>query len=1019
MNASAYEAGAINPAVLSAVPGKTPQPQPPMSVNPAQLIATLSQSQSPDPYAHPRQHKMDEQRQAARIQPYLYPRPTPNSPAPQSPPPAPPAPALPPLPATTHLNPATTRITIVPLATSTTTIPALSPAEVDDVKAWMRIDSDYESSYRAMRDRMRRELVTGRARGWWEKAFVVPGAQPGDEPPASRWRRGRDVFEVRYPRRKDRDRRRNKREGLRLPRKLDIRDVNKPEQLVPIRLEFDVEHHKMRDTFVWNLNDTDPVVTPEAFAQSVVEDYALSPNYHAVITKSIQDQLSDYRAHSGLFDLDGDVPMPVVDLNEKEADPTSGRLGRTDDNERWWARWRRRVGRTRGQSRSRRKRRRVYDGEDDGIEGDVEEADDDDTWDKGKKLDEMEVDEAKMQEEMRILIRLDIIVGSMKLDDQFEWDLENEAVTPEEFAEIYVQDLGLNGEFKTAISHSIREQVQTYQKSLFLVGHPSDGSPVQDEDLRMSFLPSLTTAARALDQVSAFTPTLNYLSDGEIDRNEKEREKDMTRRRKRNTRGRRGVALPDRDPIRTCRTPAIGFPELDPATLALAAAASAPVSRRAAAAAASLTIANMVASENGTTFMPQMSTMPALAATALPMQMQMHKEKKPAGKGHFKPPPLPAGVLRPRARVGAPTPSTAADVATLPAPLENDPPPPLVLSSVPTVGGGAAGANAGVCAGAGAQTPDGRGGKVVTARRAKELEREAKEKEYADGQHPNMIDGVWHCSNCGCPDSIAVGRRKGPLGDKSQCGVCGKYWHRHRRPRPVEYNPDPEYHSGLKRELEQTKAVASAKKKGGGGAGGARTQTRPQTPAESEPQTPARSHAGEADAGAGAGGFEDERAVSPVSTASSASEPPLAQRMKTNGAARRVASPVPLTPVMARGELSSPARTPVNAKGSAATGAGAGVGMSPMSPVRNAEPPQWLVAAKAAMMARYPNDRFETILRKVNAGSQPEWRIKCLDCPGKLYTPGPGETLANYEVHLKNRQHRQRVNDRLNNEGES
>jgi len=38
------------------------------------------------------------------------------------------------------------------------------------------------------------------------------------------------------------------------PRKLDPEDVNRPEQLVPIRLEFDVEHHKMRDTFVWNLN---------------------------------------------------------------------------------------------------------------------------------------------------------------------------------------------------------------------------------------------------------------------------------------------------------------------------------------------------------------------------------------------------------------------------------------------------------------------------------------------------------------------------------------------------------------------------------------------------------------------------------------------------------------------------------------------------------------------------------------------------------------------------------------------
>jgi len=65
------------------------------------------------------------------------------------------------------------------------------------------------------------------------------------------------------------------------------------------------------------------------------------------------------------------------------------------------------------------------------------------------------------------------------------------------------------------------------------------------------------------------------------------------------------------------------------------------------------------------------------------------------------------------------------------------------------------------------------------------------------------------------------------------------------------------------------------------------------------------------------------------------------------------------------------------------------------------------------MQTKYPNDRFDVILRKVNAASTGEWRIKCLDCPGKLYTPGPGETLSNYEVHLKNRQHRQRVNDRV------
>lgn len=285
--------------------------------------------------------------------------------------------------------------------------------------------------------------------------------------------------------------------------------------------------------------------------------------------------------------------------------------------------------------------------------------------------------------------------------------------------------------------------MQTYQKSLFLVGHPLDGTAVQDDDLRMSFLPSLSSASRSMDQVSAFTPLLNYLSDSEIDRNEKEREKELNRRRKRNTRGRRGIALPDREPPKTFRTPAIGFPEMDPAALALAQAAAAPTSRRAAAAAASVTIANMVASENGTAVVTP--TLPMATPAPAPAQQ---KEKKP--KGLFRPPKYPDSVINARAHVVLPTPWTAADASKLPPPLENDPP---VEAAAP---------------------PDSRVTRVITAKRAKELEREAKEKEFADGQHANMIDGVWHCSNCGCPEDIAIGRRKGPLGDKSQCGMCGE-----------------------------------------------------------------------------------------------------------------------------------------------------------------------------------------------------------------------------------------------------
>lgn len=194
--------------------------------------------------------------------------------------------------------------------------------------------------------------------------------------------------------------------------------------------------------------------------------------------------------------------------------------------------------------------------------------------------------------------------------------------------------------------------------------------------------------------------------------------------------------------------------------MALQAAANAPTSRRAAAAAASLTIASIVTSENrddNAPFMPQFmpptpTRPPVSSAPSHIASSQLHQQQKEKkGKGFFKAPQFPPSVLRPRAQVAAPTPSTAADSSFLPAGSSTDK-------------DGQEGHLLG---------QDSRFSRLISAKRAKELEREAKEKEFVDGQHPNYIDGVWHCSNCGCPESIAVGRRKGPLGDKSQCGTCG------------------------------------------------------------------------------------------------------------------------------------------------------------------------------------------------------------------------------------------------------
>lgn len=40
-------------------------------------------------------------------------------------------------------------------------------------------------------------------------------------------------------------------------------------------------------------------------------------------------------------------------------------------------------------------------------------------------------------------------------------------------------------------------------------------------------------------------------------------------------------------------------------------------------------------------------------------------------------------------------------------------------------------------------------------------------------------------------------------------------------------------------------------------------------------------------------------------------------------------------------------------------------------------------------------------------------RIRCRDCPGKSYTAGPDTTVTNFEVHLKNKVHRERVQARV------
>jgi SWI/SNF-related matrix-associated actin-dependent regulator of chromatin subfamily B member 1 len=162
---------------------------------------------------------------------------------------------------------------------------------------------------------------------------------------------------------------------------------------------------------------------------------------------------------------------------------------------------------------------------------------------------------AYKNDEMRILVKLNITIGQHTLVDQFEWEMNNPMNSPEEFAASMARELSLSGEFTTAIAHCIREQTQLFTKSLYSIGHPFDGRPVEDADLVAAFLPSpLPAVFRPQQQAKEYAPYLYELSDADLERNEVIFSREQ-RRQKRSVNRRGGPQLPDlKERQRTIRT---------------------------------------------------------------------------------------------------------------------------------------------------------------------------------------------------------------------------------------------------------------------------------------------------------------------------------------------------------------------------------------------------------------------------------------------------------------------------------
>ena len=162
---------------------------------------------------------------------------------------------------------------------------------------------------------------------------------------------------------------------------------------------------------------------------------------------------------------------------------------------------------------------------------------------------------AYKNDEMRIAIKLNITIGQHTLVDQFEWEINDPQNVPEEFARQMTRDLSLSGEFATAIAHSIREQSQLFTRSLYVTGHPFDGRPIEDQELKSSFLASpLPSSFRPFQAAKEYTPYLYELNEMELEKTELSLSREE-RRQKRSVNRRGGPALPDlKDRRRTIRT---------------------------------------------------------------------------------------------------------------------------------------------------------------------------------------------------------------------------------------------------------------------------------------------------------------------------------------------------------------------------------------------------------------------------------------------------------------------------------
>lgn len=119
--------------------------------------------------------------------------------------------------------------------------------------------------------------------------------------------------------------------------------------------------------------------------------------------------------------------------------------------------------------------------------------------------------------DQRVIVKLNIHVGNTSLVDQVEWDMSEKNNNPEEFAIKLCAELGLGGEFVTAIAYSIRGQLSWHYRTYAFSEAP---------------LSTIDVPFRNPSDADAWAPFLETLTDAEMEKKIRDQDRNTRRMRR-------------------------------------------------------------------------------------------------------------------------------------------------------------------------------------------------------------------------------------------------------------------------------------------------------------------------------------------------------------------------------------------------------------------------------------------------------------------------------------------------------